>query len=140
MTTFTMDEIRHMLAKNQAGLFPFLGQAVAGDMIQQLLDRVTELEAERAAAWAAKVKPAVMWDDSKPYAPDFKARIEAESIARVTALLEPDDRVARLLEAARPFADIGIGTDPDYQPMIRMDRDAIVTVRAAIAEFEGKPE
>lgn len=37
--------------------------------------------------------------------------------------------IAKLREALRPFADIGIGSDPDYQPMIRMDRDAIVTAR-----------
>jgi len=39
-----------------------------------------------------------------------------------------------LLEALRPFAEIGIGADPDYQPMIRMDRDAILAARAAIAK------
>lgn len=37
--------------------------------------------------------------------------------------------IAKLREALRPFADIGIGSDPDYQPMIRMDRAAIVAAR-----------
>jgi len=39
-----------------------------------------------------------------------------------------------LLAALLPFAEIGIGENPDYQPIIRMDRDAIVAARAAIAK------
>lgn len=42
-------------------------------------------------------------------------------------------KIAELEAALKPFADIGIGSDPDYQPMIRMDRDAIVAARSAIA-------
>ncbi len=42
----------------------------------------------------------------------------------------------RLRAALYPFATIGIGTDPDYQPMIRMDRDAIVAARKAL---DGTP-
>ena len=41
-------------------------------------------------------------------------------------------RVVALEAALRPFADIGIGSDPDYQPLVRMDRDAIVKARAAL--------
>lgn len=43
-----------------------------------------------------------------------------------------------LLEALRPFADIGVSENPDYQPMIRMDRAAILAARAAIAKAEGR--
>ena len=43
-----------------------------------------------------------------------------------------------LLDALKPFADIGIGENPDYQPMIRLDRDAILSARAAIAKAEGR--
>ncbi len=39
-----------------------------------------------------------------------------------------------LLAALRPFADIGIPTNPDYMPTIRLDRDAIIAARAAIAK------
>jgi len=44
-------------------------------------------------------------------------------------------REAALEAALKPFADIGIGTDPDYRPMIRMDRDAIIAARAALANW-----
>lgn len=49
-------------------------------------------------------------------------------------------RDADLVEALRPFADIGIGTDPGYQPMIRMDREAIVRARAVLDSREPKKE
>lgn len=45
-------------------------------------------------------------------------------------------RIEALENALRPFANIGVGTDPDYQPMIRMDRDAILAARAALGEGE----
>ncbi|TBY60181.1 hypothetical protein E0H46_31940 [Rhizobium leguminosarum bv. viciae] len=44
-------------------------------------------------------------------------------------LREENERLRQLL---RPFANIGIGTNPDYEPMIRMDREAIVRARAAL--------
>lgn len=44
---------------------------------------------------------------------------------------------ADLYAALKPFADIGVGENPDYQPMIRMDRDAILAARAAIAAYEA---
>ena len=44
--------------------------------------------------------------------------------------LEADSE--RLRAALKPFADIGIGSDPEYQPMIRMDRAAILAARAAL--------
>ena len=59
----------------------------------------------------------------------------------------PDEMTANahLLSAAHdmfaalmPFADIGIGENPDYQPMIRMDRAAIVSARAALAKARGQ--
>lgn len=43
-----------------------------------------------------------------------------------------------LYEALRPFADIGISENPDYQPMIRLDRDAILAARAALAKARGE--
>lgn len=43
-----------------------------------------------------------------------------------------EELIARLRDALAPFADIGIGSDPDYQPTIRMDRAAIIAARAAI--------
>lgn len=42
------------------------------------------------------------------------------------------DRITALEAALRPFAHIGIGSDPDYQPLVRMDRDAIVKARVAL--------
>jgi hypothetical protein len=53
------------------------------------------------------------------------------------AQLKAEAERDRLREALRPFADIGIGTNPDYQPIIRMDRDAILRARAALASKEG---
>jgi hypothetical protein len=44
--------------------------------------------------------------------------------------------VKALVDAAKPFADIGVGSNPDYQPMIRMDRDAIISLRAALATLK----
>jgi predicted metal-dependent hydrolase len=44
------------------------------------------------------------------------------------------EEIARLRAALKPFADIGVGTDPDYQPQIRLDRDAILAARAALGE------
>lgn len=45
----------------------------------------------------------------------------------------------RLLKALRFFAvEIGIGTDPDYRPQIRLPREAILEARAAIAEATGE--
>lgn len=48
--------------------------------------------------------------------------------------------VIELRKALRPFADIGISENPDYQPMIRMDRDAILAARAAIDKARGKAQ
>ena len=50
----------------------------------------------------------------------------------------PAEWVADLAAALMPFADIGIGENPDYQPMIRMDRAAIVSARAALAKARGQ--
>lgn len=44
---------------------------------------------------------------------------------------------ARLRVALKPFADIGIGTNPDYRPEIRLCREAIIAARAAIAQTEA---
>lgn len=49
---------------------------------------------------------------------------------------ECEDLRARLTaaqEALRPFADIGVGTNPDYEPMIRLPREAILRARAALS-------
>ena len=48
--------------------------------------------------------------------------------------------VLALVEAAKPFADIGVGSDPDYQPMIRMDRDAVIALRAALANLRARSD
>lgn len=45
-----------------------------------------------------------------------------------------EEEIAKLREALKPFADIGIGTNPDYEPMIRMDREAVVRARAVLAK------
>jgi hypothetical protein len=65
-------------------------------------------------------------------------------LMRFTGGIQSDSANARLiaaapdlLEALRPFADIGIGSNPEYQPMIRLDRDAIIAARAAIAKATG---
>ena len=49
-------------------------------------------------------------------------------------------REAQLEAALKPFADIGIGTDPDYQPMIRMNRDAVIAARAALSTPATEPQ
>lgn len=51
-------------------------------------------------------------------------------------VIEAADSIDALEKALRPFADIGVGTDPNYQPTIRMDRDAILAARAALGEGE----
>ena len=62
----------------------------------------------------------------------------ARRIARLPDLeidyLALAEEIARLRAALKPFADIGVGTDPDYQPQIRLDRDAILAARAALGE------
>jgi hypothetical protein len=69
-------------------------------------------------------------DEVDPYADLRKVRDENR------ALIEERDRLReeneRLRQLLRPFANIGIGTNPDYEPMIRMDREAIVRARAAL--------
>jgi len=49
-------------------------------------------------------------------------------------------RIAELEAALKPFADIDIGTNPDYEPIIKMDRQAIVSARAALAKKETRDE
>lgn len=66
--------------------------------------------------------------------------VDAAELAAMTARAEAAearaaDLTAKLdaaMEALKPFADIGIGSDPDYQPTIRMDRAAIVAARNAV--------
>ena len=60
-----------------------------------------------------------------------------EANARLIALA-PDLAAALIKaeEALRPFAEIGISENPEYQPMIRMDRDAIIAARAALSEIK----
>jgi len=64
--------------------------------------------------------------------------IMREAAAAIDALErerdEAEARVKRLEKALRPFADIGIGSNPEYQPMIRLDREAILAARAALQE------
>lgn len=68
-----------------------------------------------------------------------------QRVASVNTALMGQEANARLIAAApellaalRPFADIGVSENPDYQPMIRMDREAILAARAAIAKAEGR--
>ncbi|MFA5951545.1 MAG: hypothetical protein WC807_14800 [Hyphomicrobium sp.] len=42
------------------------------------------------------------------------------------------DVVWALHDCLKPFADIGIASNPDYAPSIRCDRDAILAARAAV--------
>lgn len=67
--------------------------------------------------------------------PDLWPMMEAN--ARLIALA-PDLAAALIKaeEALRPFAEIGISENPEYQPMIRMDRDAIIAARAALSEIK----
>lgn len=51
-------------------------------------------------------------------------------------LAPPPAKVKALVDAARQFADIGVSENPDYQPMVRLDRDAILALRAALAALE----
>lgn len=48
-------------------------------------------------------------------------------------------KVQALAAALGVFANIGVGSDPDYQPEIRMDRAAIITARAALAALGKEP-
>ena len=47
---------------------------------------------------------------------------------------DAEAEIERLREALKPFADIGLGSDPDYAPAIRLDRDAILAARQAFAQ------
>lgn len=73
---------------------------------------------------------------------EFEAVMLASSAAaRIEALIaERDVAVQALVEALRPFADIFVGQNPDWQPLVRLDRDAIIAVRAALAAFDNTKE
>jgi len=148
MTTFTKERIDFII-KLLRTMSDRASDHEEANMLQQLLDRVTELEAERAAVWAAKVKPLVWqpYDDTLDvsygidgivyYPGNAKetAAAEADHAAKVTALLEPDDRVGKLLEAAMPFANVD-----DNVNFGSRAQSALKAMKAALAEFEGKPE
>ena len=42
-----------------------------------------------------------------------------------------------ILKALLPFADIGVGTNEDYEPYIRLPRQDIINARAAIRKANG---
>ena len=79
--------------------------------------RFTDIESAKAAAQA-----------------DYEARvIDALDVQPITvqdAAKVPE--IAALIDAMKPFADIGVSENPDFHPIIRMDRDAIIAARAAL--------
>ena len=56
-------------------------------------------------------------------------KLQGPDLAYAKALIKAE-------EALRPFAEIGISENPEYQPMIRMDRGAIIAARAALTEIK----
>jgi len=91
-----------------------------------LTARVAELEAENAMLQALCTSESA---SASYHAHDCKMA-EAEC-----ARLQAENEMMRA--ALAPFADIGIGSNPDYEPMIRMDRKAIVSARAALTKPEA---
>ena len=61
--------------------------------------------------------------------------MRAEAAEASLAALKAENE--RLREALKPFADIGIGINPEYEPMLRMDRKAIVRARKAMETTNG---
>lgn len=57
-------------------------------------------------------------------------RLKAKPITVHDVVKVPE--VQALIEALKPFADIGVSENPDFHPIIRMDRDAIMAARAAL--------
>lgn len=67
------------------------------------------------------------------------AALIVAAINALPALLALAEDAARLRAALEPFADIGIGTNPDYAPPVRLRRDVIVAARAALAPKDLAP-
>lgn len=90
-----------------------------------------DIEAMRAdiAETARRCRAAVSYTAS----PTAQAALEDAARVIETRVPALEAEVLRLRAALKPFADIGVSTDPDYQPMIRLDRDAILAARAALS-------
>ena len=69
--------------------------------------------------------------------PETSVFCEVVATAVTTRVAELEAENERMRAALAPFADIGIGSNPDYEPMIRMDRKAIVSARAALTKPEA---
>lgn len=79
-----------------------------------------------------------------PYQPECWSLLDHSVNELVTRRMEQtalEARCAELEAALAPFAGIGIGTNVDYTPQIRLPREAIVKARAALAlaRQEGEP-
>ena len=82
---------------------------------------ITALTAELATERQARARYQDKCEGMAEQAEADQIKIEAQAA-----------EIARMRGALESFADIGVGTDPDYQPMIRLDRAAILAARAAL--------
>lgn len=92
-----------------------------------------------------------------PYATDYTGNIWGDAdnelhdgdLPLIGKSVKPDDAAFitlacnsfyELLEALKPFADIGVGTNPDYTPTIRLDRNAVIKARTALSKATPNTE
>lgn len=92
------------------------------------------------------IDPTALYAELANYHPDYAPPLATpECVAALIADTDQNDdpqrqgldklaaqTIRRLADALRPFAEIGVGTNPDYLPTIRLPRDAILTARAAL--------
>ena len=102
------------------------------DLAQMIADREAGTPGDK---WVRMTTPARNpdWINADVRRENRVPAMEAE-IIRLTA------RVAELEGALRPFSEIGVGSNPDYQPQIRLDRDAILKARAALSTPTEEPK
>ena len=142
----TFDNITPTIGQEVAKKLFDLGCATA-DALEALLDERDALKTEvdrlkdeaigsqpsQPAAWAESYDGGKFFHTvslSKTKHHTFPLYTSPQPIIVQDAVRAPE--VKALIDALKPFAGIGVSENPDFQTIVRMDRESIIAARAAL--------